>query len=232
MSHSQNSSHDSTYYGSGSGINTAGPGGDLPPFQSFPAARDSRSRPNPGNAPSQQDPAVAHGSSQRYQTVDDPNIRRSSYSSSTDDPTYRERQRTTTLPEFTPFPSASPSHRYAPPEGARAPQIRPIPPPAYVPETSTSYLPVPPPDVIRVPSGLPPGQPSPYAPPGPLTARPHVCEHCDSGFARAHDLKRHLETHNSERPHRCPNCQRSFSRKDAVQRHLVVTQCTGSGSSK
>lgn len=95
-------------------------------------------------------------------------------------------------------------------------------------------------------SGLPPGQPSPYAPPGPLTARPHVCEYCDSGFARAHDLKRHLETHKvryyhlctialeclnhhcpccqSERPHKCPNCQRSFSRKDAV-RIPAITVC-------
>ncbi|KAH7339428.1 hypothetical protein B0J17DRAFT_569691 [Rhizoctonia solani] len=66
-------------------------------------------------------------------------------------------------------------------------------------------------------SGIPPGRPSPFAPPGPLTARPHVCELCDSGFARAHDLKRHLETHKGERPHKCPNCQRSFSRKDAVR---------------
>ncbi|KEP53259.1 C2H2-type zinc-finger protein, partial [Rhizoctonia solani 123E] len=72
--------------------------------------------------------------------------------------------------------------------------------------------------------------PSPFAPPGPLTARPHVCELCDSGFARAHDLKRHLETHKGERPHKCPNCQRSFSRKDAVQRHIVVTKCGTPGS--
>ncbi|KAH7339850.1 hypothetical protein B0J17DRAFT_569932, partial [Rhizoctonia solani] len=52
--------------------------------------------------------------------------------------------------------------------------------------------------------------------------RPHVCEHCDSGFARAHDLKRHLETHKSERPHKCPNCQRSFSRKDAVSLNFTI----------
>ncbi|KAG8764164.1 hypothetical protein FRC11_003020 [Ceratobasidium sp. 423] len=197
MSHSQNSSQDSTYYGSGSGVNPAGPD-NLPPFQSFPAARESRSRPSPGHTPPQQDPGAApvtHGSSQRYQAADDVSIHRSNRPGSPKDLTQRERQRTTTLPAFTPFPAASPGHRYAPPEESRAKQALPIPPPAYAPETSSSYLPVPPPDAIRYPSGLPPGQPSPYAPPGPLTARPHVCEHCDSGFARAHDLKRHLETH-------------------------------------
>ncbi|KAF8684167.1 hypothetical protein RHS04_01453 [Rhizoctonia solani] len=151
MSHPHNSSHDSAYYGSSSGLSTSGPDGDLPPFQAFPAARDSRSRPNSGNTPPQQDLGVAHGSSQRYRTADDANTRRSGHPSLTDDPAYRERQRTSTLPEFTPFPSASPGHRYAPPEGARAPQPRPIPSQPYAAETGSSYLPVPPANAIRVP---------------------------------------------------------------------------------
>ncbi|KAF8750972.1 hypothetical protein RHS01_08866 [Rhizoctonia solani] len=136
MSHPHNSSHDSTYYGSGSGLSTSGPDGDLPPFKLFL---------QPGTA------GVAHGSSQRYRTADDANTRRSGHPSLTDDPAYRERQRTSTLPEFTPFPSASPGHRYAPPEGARAPQPRPIPPQPYAAETGSSYLPVPPANAIRVP---------------------------------------------------------------------------------
>ncbi|CAE6438994.1 unnamed protein product [Rhizoctonia solani] len=229
MSHSQN--QDNSYYSSNPGTNSTDLD-NIPPFQAFPAARD---RPNTAHVPPQQNPgvtSVAYVSSHRDQAGDDESIHRSSHPSSTKDLSERERQRTTTLPPFTPFPSAALDHRYAPPEGSRAQQVRPIPPPAYAPETSSSYLPVPPPDAIRYPSGLPPGQPSPYAPPGPLTARPHVCEHCDSGFARAHDLKRHLETHKSERPHKCPNCQRSFSRKDAVQRHLIVTQCAGPSGSK
>ncbi|EUC60353.1 C2H2-type zinc-finger protein [Rhizoctonia solani AG-3 Rhs1AP] len=220
MSHSQNQAD--SYYSSNSGTNSTDLE-NIPPFQAFPAARDSRPRPDTGHAPPQQVPgaaSAAYGSSHDYQTGDDERIHQSSHPNSTKDLPQRERQRTATLPPFTPFPSAASDHRYAPPEGARAQQVRPIPPPAYAPETSSSYLPVPPPDAIR---GLPPGQPSPYAPPGPLTARPHVCEHCDSGFARAHDLKRHLETHRSERPHKCPNCQRSFSRKDAVSLVTVLT---------
>ncbi|KAJ1304820.1 hypothetical protein OPQ81_005955 [Rhizoctonia solani] len=215
MSRSQHPYQDNTGHTSGSVINPVDPDSDLPPFQSFPAAPESRTRPNSGHAPPQQNPdvtSVAQGSSHRHQATDD---------------------RTAALPAFTPFPAASPGHRYAPPEGSRAQQAQPIPLPPYVPETGSSYFPGPPPPMrfgIQVDS--PPGQPSPYAPPGPLTARPHVCEHCDSGFARAHDLKRHLETHKSERPHKCPNCQRSFSRKDAVQRHLVVTQCAGPSGSK
>ncbi|CAE6440092.1 unnamed protein product [Rhizoctonia solani] len=144
------------------------------------------------------------------------------------------------LPAFTPFPAAAPSSRYAPPPDSRAETTRPVLPPTFdseavsngpwpaerptnlVGESSTP--------IIRYPSGIPPGRPSPFAPPGPLTARPHVCELCDSGFARAHDLKRHLETHKGERPHKCPNCQRSFSRKDAVQRHISVTKCGPPGN--
>ncbi|CUA66618.1 hypothetical protein RSOLAG22IIIB_00059 [Rhizoctonia solani] len=228
MSHLQNQPNS---YSSSSGTNPADLD-NLPPFQAFPAARDSRARPNSGHAPPQQSPgstSVAHGSSHRYRDAENENTR---HSSSIKDLPQRGQPRTATLPPFTPFPSAASDHRYAPPEGSRAQEVRPVPLPAYAPETTSNFLPVPPPDAIRYPSGLPPGQPSPYAPPGPLTARPHVCEHCDSGFARAHDLKRHLETHKSERPHKCPNCQRSFSRKDAVQRHLVVTQCTGPSGSK
>ncbi|KAF8608632.1 hypothetical protein BDV93DRAFT_602551 [Ceratobasidium sp. AG-I] len=140
------------------------------------------------------------------------------------------------LPEFTPFPVAAASSRYAPSPGVRAESTQPVLPPTSAQEpTSSSRYPAQPVvgssmAAIRYPSGMPAGQPSCYAPPGPLTARPHVCDLCDSGFARAHDLKRHIETHKGERPHRCPNCQRAFSRKDAVQRHLVITQC-GAGTS-
>ncbi|KDN44475.1 hypothetical protein RSAG8_05522, partial [Rhizoctonia solani AG-8 WAC10335] len=142
---------------------------------------------------------------------------------------------TTALPTFTPFPAAAPSSRYAPPPNSRAESTRPVLPPIlysedvtsgpWTSERPTNLVGESSTPIIRYPSGIPPGRPSPFAPPGPLTARPHVCELCDSGFARAHDLKRHLETHKGDRPHKCPNCQRSFSRKDAVQRHIVATKC-------
>ncbi|KDN42663.1 hypothetical protein RSAG8_06620, partial [Rhizoctonia solani AG-8 WAC10335] len=71
MSHSQNRAN--SYYSSNSGANPTDLD-DLPSFQAFPAARDSRPRPNSGHAPPQQNPgatSAAHGSSHRYQAADD-----------------------------------------------------------------------------------------------------------------------------------------------------------------
>ncbi|CUA74547.1 hypothetical protein RSOLAG22IIIB_05607 [Rhizoctonia solani] len=55
--------------------------------------------------------------------------------------------------------------------------------------------------------------------------KPHVCEQCGAAFSRAHDLKRHIETHKGDRPHKCPTCTKAFSRKDALQRHQSMAQC-------
>ncbi|KAG8745172.1 hypothetical protein FRC10_008625 [Ceratobasidium sp. 414] len=55
--------------------------------------------------------------------------------------------------------------------------------------------------------------------------KPHVCDQCGGAFSRAHDLKRHVETHKGDRPHKCPTCTKAFSRKDALQRHQSMAQC-------
>jgi len=55
--------------------------------------------------------------------------------------------------------------------------------------------------------------------------KPHVCDQCGAAFSRAHDLKRHVETHKGDRPHKCPTCTKAFSRKDALQRHQSMAQC-------
>ncbi|KAF8609040.1 hypothetical protein BDV93DRAFT_504498 [Ceratobasidium sp. AG-I] len=179
MSHSQQSTNDSERDGSRSNIEQFNEApNQLPAFQSFPAARNVQPRPTPGyqaaSAPA----------------ADDVNVHGSRHGTAAQELLGRQRQRTVTLPAFTPFPAASPSSRYAPPEGARAAPPRPIPTPPL-----SADLPNYPGEGIRYPSNLIPGQPSPFAPPGPLTARPHVCEHCETGFARAHDLKRHMDTH-------------------------------------
>ncbi|KAF8608104.1 hypothetical protein BDV93DRAFT_602992 [Ceratobasidium sp. AG-I] len=56
-------------------------------------------------------------------------------------------------------------------------------------------------------------------------AKPHVCDQCGAAFSRAHDLKRHVDTHKGDRPHKCPTCTKAFSRKDALQRHQSMAQC-------
>ncbi|QRV98009.1 C2H2 zinc finger [Ceratobasidium sp. AG-Ba] len=55
--------------------------------------------------------------------------------------------------------------------------------------------------------------------------KPHACDQCGAAFSRAHDLKRHIETHKGDRPHKCPTCTKAFSRKDALQRHQSMAQC-------
>ncbi|KAF8591960.1 hypothetical protein K439DRAFT_617507 [Ramaria rubella] len=51
------------------------------------------------------------------------------------------------------------------------------------------------------------------------------CSSCPRAFARAYNLKTHLQTHDPNRlkPHTCPHrsCGRSFSRKHDLGRHLV-----------
>ncbi|CAE6435273.1 unnamed protein product [Rhizoctonia solani] len=87
------------------------------------------------------------------------------------------------LPAFTPFPAAAPSSRYAPPPNSRAEPTRPVLPPIvysedvssgpWVSERPANLVGESSTPIIRYPSGIPPGRPSPFAPPGPLTARPH-----------------------------------------------------------
>ncbi|KAG9100755.1 hypothetical protein FS749_013052 [Ceratobasidium sp. UAMH 11750] len=170
---------------------------ELPSFQPFPAAaREARPRPSSRSQTTSGDsraPEAARRGMREREALDDTSLPGSGHRTDAGNLVHRERQRTATLPAFTPFPSAAPGSRWAPPEGVRPEPARPMPPPAFEPE-SMHYLPAYHGDAARYSSGLP-GQPSPYAPPGPLTARPHVCEHCETGFARAHDLRRHLETH-------------------------------------
>jgi hypothetical protein len=53
------------------------------------------------------------------------------------------------------------------------------------------------------------------------------CDQCDSTFSRAHDRKRHAETHNTTNPpmHICQECSKSFSRADSLKRHLNSNNC-------
>jgi len=56
--------------------------------------------------------------------------------------------------------------------------------------------------------------------------RSHQCPNCSRAFARAFNLKTHLETHNPERVKQyiCPHssCKRPFSRKHDLQRHRTA----------
>lgn len=56
--------------------------------------------------------------------------------------------------------------------------------------------------------------------------RKHQCPNCPRAFARAFNLKTHMETHNPNRskPYVCPHrsCARSFSRKHDLQRHRAA----------
>jgi uncharacterized Zn-finger protein len=61
-----------------------------------------------------------------------------------------------------------------------------------------------------------------------LGARPHVCDVCQTAFARGHDLKRHKETHSNTKPHSC-ECGKSFTRKDALKRHVFLKSCGKDG---
>ncbi|KAN0134858.1 hypothetical protein V8E53_007232 [Lactarius tabidus] len=57
-------------------------------------------------------------------------------------------------------------------------------------------------------------------------SRAHQCPNCNRAFARAFNLKTHMDTHNPERakPFVCPysSCKRSFSRKHDLQRHRTA----------
>ncbi|TFY83318.1 hypothetical protein EWM64_g696 [Hericium alpestre] len=56
--------------------------------------------------------------------------------------------------------------------------------------------------------------------------RKHQCPSCFRAFARAYNLKTHMDTHNPDRPkpHMCPHpsCGRQFSRKHDLQRHRAA----------
>ncbi|KAN0125042.1 hypothetical protein V8E52_001594 [Russula decolorans] len=56
--------------------------------------------------------------------------------------------------------------------------------------------------------------------------RAHQCPNCNRAFARAFNLKTHMETHNPERVKQyvCPHtsCKRPFSRKHDLQRHRTA----------
>ncbi|KAJ3491257.1 hypothetical protein NLI96_g834 [Meripilus lineatus] len=48
------------------------------------------------------------------------------------------------------------------------------------------------------------------------------CEKCTKTFSRAHDRKRHFETHHTSHPpsHPCQFCKKGFSRADSLKRHV------------
>lgn len=55
-------------------------------------------------------------------------------------------------------------------------------------------------------------------------SKPHICDICQTGFQRGHDLKRHKETHSESKAHEC-ECGKKFSRKDALRRHVFLKSC-------
>lgn len=114
-SHSQQSTSDNEHNSSNLNMGQlVEDSNQLPPFQSFPARN------------------VHHRSTLGHQVataVDDVSVHGARHGAVAQEFLTRPRQRTVTLPAFTPFPAASPSSRYAPPEGSRAAPPRPIPTP-------------------------------------------------------------------------------------------------------
>ncbi|KAI8917833.1 hypothetical protein DFJ77DRAFT_423446, partial [Powellomyces hirtus] len=51
--------------------------------------------------------------------------------------------------------------------------------------------------------------------------RSFICDQCNKGFLRKHDLTRHTTTHlpHGSKPYTCP-CGVSFTRQDAMMRHI------------
>lgn len=118
----------------------------LPPFQPFPArtpsapSRRGDFAPSSGSRTAQWDltSGMAHGSSHNHmQTAEDARIQASRQGVEGLESIQRRYTHTADLPEFTPFPAAASSSRYAPPLGSRAEPMRPVLPPIINPEASS-----------------------------------------------------------------------------------------------
>ncbi|KAJ3185647.1 hypothetical protein HDU87_000271 [Geranomyces variabilis] len=56
--------------------------------------------------------------------------------------------------------------------------------------------------------------------------KPYICDICQRGFMRKHDLKRHATTHLQDfRPYECEDCHTPFTRLDALHRHIRARRC-------
>ncbi|KAJ3171611.1 RNA binding protein, heterogenous nuclear RNP-K like protein [Geranomyces variabilis] len=56
--------------------------------------------------------------------------------------------------------------------------------------------------------------------------KPYICDVCQRGFMRKHDLKRHATTHLQDfRPYECEDCHTPFTRLDALHRHIRARRC-------
>ncbi|KAI0050663.1 hypothetical protein FA95DRAFT_1555379 [Auriscalpium vulgare] len=94
--------------------------------------------------------------------------------------------------------------------------------PSVSPISMSPQLPIVPPvpSVARSQAG------SDYNAAGDARGKIHHCPTCNRGFARAYNLKTHMDTHSSDRvkPYACPHrsCGRSFSRKHDLQRHRAA----------
>ncbi|KAH8107778.1 hypothetical protein BXZ70DRAFT_1003216 [Cristinia sonorae] len=66
-----------------------------------------------------------------------------------------------------------------------------------------------------------PASPVSIPPASPTSIERYACDRCEKTFSRAHDRKRHFETHHSAQPvsHKCPFCKKDFSRADSLKRH-------------
>jgi DNA-directed RNA polymerase subunit RPC12/RpoP len=55
----------------------------------------------------------------------------------------------------------------------------------------------------------------------PVQGERYLCTTCHNTFSRAHDRKRHFDTHHRLDPvvHRCGRCSKEFSRGDSLKRH-------------
>ncbi|CAL1706225.1 unnamed protein product [Somion occarium] len=50
----------------------------------------------------------------------------------------------------------------------------------------------------------------------------YPCDRCSKTFTRAHDRKRHFDTHHAANPpsHKCHFCRKEFARADSLKRHI------------
>lgn len=100
------------------------------------------------------------------------------------------------------------------------PSQYPVSPGAYPPNPAVNYV---------ASTQYPPGyhshsqrSPPPTSPTTPPGTERFPCDRCSKTFTRAHDRKRHFETHHSAQPpaHRCPFCHKIFGRADSLKRHM------------
>ncbi|KAI9512869.1 hypothetical protein F5148DRAFT_1160483 [Russula earlei] len=129
------------------------------------------------------------------------------------------------LPSFGPLPSPSPSPplRLARAQSDYGPSNSRQPHFGISPDNLSLPRQQPPPSTVPAVLPVQASDKQTHTGPG---GRAHQCPNCNRAFARAFNLKTHLDTHNPERVKQyvCPHtgCKRPFSRKHDLQRHRTA----------